>query len=121
MIAIKIDVVKKEIYEINLKPGIKAMYEALEIDTPFTRIKLSEIESLWIDDEGLIRKDPIGAFSIDGYDQVLSGHGLIMGIGPDGESKTTTLRASDVRELITWHSVEELPTPFIGFIQWQQL
>lgn len=113
MIGIKIDVIKKEIYEVELTSDYKEIYAQLECGT-FACIGVKTLaprDTIYIDDEGLLREDPIGAFSIRGYPQVLSGHGLILGTGPEGDSVDYRTPIQVVKELVRFEDLYYLPKP----------
>jgi hypothetical protein len=108
MKVIKIDARKKTITEIELDWGIKALYKELECEM-FTCIELPNGDSLYIDDEGLLLDEPIGAFMLKGFLQPLSGHGLIIGIDDKtGESNDCKYTIEFIKK-----NVEFLPVQFL--------
>jgi len=112
MRAIKIDVVKRQVYEVDVKPGIEEIYKQLECDCFDTVPITPRKEILYVDDNGLLIDKKLGAFSIGTYPYILSGHGLILGLsGPD--SVATKLSLGVVRSLVKWRDVSELPEPKI--------
>lgn len=116
MRAIKIDVVTKTIYEVDLKAKrdgstMESLQQLLDVDC-FTMVSLGEGYALWIDDEGLYREPPLGAFKIKEDWQAFSGHGIITGLnGPATVAATIPIEA--VVELVTFVPNEELPEPRI--------
>lgn len=111
MRAIKINVVDKTVSEIQIQDSFKGMCVALK-SNGYDAVRLSATECLWVDDEGLLKEKPLGAFRIEGYPQALSGHGIIIGLrGP--ANVDTKLDVDVVRELITFVDSEELPEPLI--------
>ena len=114
MRAIKINVVEKTITEISINGNVESMYAALECDT-FTRIAITRNESLWVDDEGLLKDIPLGAFRIEGYDQSLSGHGLIIGLDAGGNNVGSKISIEWLASKITFVGAETLPEPKITF------
>lgn len=111
MKAIKIDVVKKEVTEIEINGDIKSMYEALECDFIEGITLIEREEKLWIDEEGLLRDEPLGAFRMLGYPQVLSGHGLVLGITSSGENRGTWLEVDQIKRLVEFVGLDEIPEP----------
>jgi hypothetical protein len=88
MKAIKIDVIKKDIYEIDVTKGNEDMYLHLNCDTFTLPIILDNEDGLYVDDEALLREpeDQHGAFTFADYpSQYLFGHGLIIGCDNKGE------------------------------------
>ena len=106
---IKIDVIKKEIYEVEIKGDYLRFHEQLDCDT-ITGVRLSKSEYLYVDDEELRRKPLLGAFRIDGYPQALPGHGIIVGLrGPQEVSSRLPLKG--VGDMVQFVDVSELPAP----------
>jgi hypothetical protein len=88
MKAIKIDVIKKDVYEINVNKGNEDMYKHLNCDLFTLPIILDNEDGLYVDDEALLREpeDQHGAFMFADYpSQYLFGHGLITGCDNKGE------------------------------------
>ena len=113
MKAIKIDVINKEIYEIEISDDYKEIYKVLECDL-FTVIKPDTLpvrDVLYIDDEGLLKEKPLGAFSIRGFAQVLSGHGLILGTGYEGASISCFSSLDLIKSLVRFEDTHYLPEP----------
>lgn len=117
MRAIKIDAVKKEIYEVEIRGDNKSMYKELDSEG-VEGVRLSKTERVWIDDVGLHRNPPLGAFQIKWYPQALSGHGLILGLrGP--ENTSTKLTLEEVRDIVQFVDVSELPLPVITTVSFE--
>lgn len=118
MRAIKIDCVKKEIYEIDIKGDNPSMYSALDSDW-VDMVGLSRTEALWVDGEGLRRQPLLGAFRIDGYPQALPGHGLIIGLrGPENTSSKLTIE--EVRKMVQLVDISELPLPVVTITSFEK-
>lgn len=112
MKGIKIDVVKREVYEVDIPKGIDGIYTAIEA-RPFDCIFLNaeRTEVLYVDDEGLLHK-PIGAFHFYLYPTPLSGHGLILGLkGP--KTCSTKYSVEEIRNIVTFVPTDQLPEPSI--------
>lgn len=115
--AILIDVEAKELREIILDRTegneLDAIYKAVKCDC------ICSVESwifqplghvLFVDDEGLLLNNPIGAFQIaDG--QVLSGNGIIVGSDIEGNTVDHYLRINVLRAFVHFKDVQELPEP----------
>lgn len=109
MRAIKIDVLKKEVYEVQIKGDCPSLYKQLDCET-ITGVRISKTEMLYVDDEGLRRRPLLGAFRINGYPQALPGHGVIVGLrGPDEVS--SGLHVEAVRANVQFVDISELPAP----------
>ena len=118
MRAIKIDVRRKEVYEIDIEPGLDAMYTALECDMveavtiarDFYSRSFGGRETLWVDEEGLLH-DPIGAFELNG--RAFSGHGLILRTTEEGESTGTKIALENIQQYTRFIDPGDLPDPEI--------
>lgn len=115
MRAIKIDVVSKTITEIKIKKGLRALYLALDCQTVEV-IGIDDGEDIWVDEEGLLHDEPIGAFTLNGWNHPVSGHGIILGTNSEGESVSTKLKLKDVIDVVRFVSVDDLPEPSFTFI-----
>lgn len=123
MRAIKIDCVKKEIYEIDLphaeKEDYSSMYKELDAEG-YEGVRMSKTEMLWVDEAGLRRKPPIGAFRVEWYPQALPGHGLIIGL--KGEyNAATELTLEEVRAMVRFVDISELPFPVITVTSFEKM
>lgn len=116
MRAIKIDCIKKEIYEVDLphaeKEDYSSMYKELDAEG-YEGVRMSKTEMLWVDEAGLRRKPPIGAFKVEWYPQALPGHGLIIGLGAGGYNTGTKLTVEELKALVQFVDISELPLPVI--------
>lgn len=117
MRAIKIDVINKEIYEVDIPGDNISMNKELDSDG-FDMVRLSSTECLWVDDTGFRREPPLGAFTIGRYPQALPGHGLIIGLrGP--ENASTRLTVEEVKEMVEFVDISELPLPVITLMSFE--
>lgn len=117
MRAIKIDVIKKDIYEVDIQDTVQAMYKELDAQD-YNSVRISKTEMLWVDGEGLLRKPPLGAFMFYPYPNALPGHGLIIGLrGP--ENCDSALTVEEVREVVKFVDVSELPLPVITMMSFK--
>lgn len=114
MRAIKIDVVEKRIYEVEIDGSLKSMQQAVGCST-ITGIRLGPSDYLWIDDEGLLKKEKLGAFKIDYYPDALSGHGLLLGVNRAGENVDTHYSIEEATDDFHFVDISELPEPVITF------
>lgn len=114
--AIKIDVEKREVYEIELEPGLEAMCAA--IGCRGVRGKhLNESNRLWLDDNALWCEPQPDKFLIMGYDQPMAGNGLVCGFNDRGETVSTFLDVSIVLRVVRW-AYDLHIEPDCGFMSW---
>ena len=103
MKCIKIDVVSKTVYEIEIEGGLQSMYDALGLECEMIEKGFylpinsavdskSRIDTCFVDEESLVKGDGYikGAFSFQASKDNLYGpffnNGLIIGCDKDGES-----------------------------------
>jgi hypothetical protein len=107
MLGIKINVKTKtvELIEIekNSLPDIYAQLECTTIDCP---IIFKNNDGLYVDDEGMYA-EPIGCFTVEGYNQVYFGHGLILGTSDEGESEDVKSSLQYITNKITFISADD--------------
>lgn len=90
MRAIKIDVIKHEVYNVDIQMGIDDIYKQLECETFTVPYAHANGDGLYVDDESLVKGPEflIGGFAYKEYPhQPLFGHGLLIGVDEDGNSK----------------------------------
>ena len=118
MRAIKIDVEKKDIYEIDISEDWKEISKVLNcqyFDIVIPSLFGNNGDCLYIDDEGLLLEKPLGAFSITTYPQVLSGNGLILGTKGEGESDNAKIPLDLIKREVSFRFPQELPEPGFKF------
>ena len=127
--AIKIDVVKQEVYPVQISTkNIDDIYNQLACDIFTCPMTLDNNDTLFVDDEGLFI-DPsalLGAFYMDGYpSQPLFGHGLIVGIDDEGETDEVLSTVEEIKKKVTFLNDEsaeyellrlrDIPPTFLSF------
>jgi len=129
--AILIDVENKQIKELelqsessyfNLYKELKCEYITSACGDLFNRLS----HALFVDDEGLLKEEHLGAFCIrigeTGHlyeSQVFSGNGIIVGINDEGESIDHELDLEIIKDIVKWEDVAKLPQPSMTFIPLQ--
>lgn len=121
--AIKIDVEKREVYEIGIEPGedaiCEALYQAIDCRT-FTSVFVKREETLWVDDEALELNPQPDKFIFKGYDTPLAGNGVICGNDDQGRAISSLLEVEEVRERVFWCGSRYVE-PQCGFIPYEDL
>lgn len=107
MKAIKIDVVKQEIYEVEIPKGVnelKSIYKELGVTMIEAGLVLPNNDYVFVDEEGLLKEpeDVIGGFDITGQRQHLLGHGLVMGCGRDGDSCDVKSTVEEIKSRVVF-------------------
>jgi hypothetical protein len=125
--AILIDAENKEVREVTLSTEIgcfnQEMYKELKCE--YITSACSEIfgvinHALFVDDEGLLKTHPIGAFCVSlnprpYTSQTLSGNGILVGIDEEGETISHNLDIDIIRNIIVWEDISNLPEPSFEF------
>lgn len=114
MKAIKIDVIKKEVYEVEITSNIETFYKHLECDC-FCQVgrRLPNGDMLLVDDNGLLISKPVGVFEFGTYPQALSGHGLMVGTSRSGETIPCKSTIEYVKSVVRFITPKSLPKPKI--------
>ena len=110
MKAIVIDVIKEEVREVDIqKNNLDSIYQQLNCSC-FDVVGLSENESLYVDDEGLLKLDENSKFfCIKGGYQPFAGNGLILGLDYNtGESISTQLTLDYVQSIVSFKTIKEI-------------
>lgn len=112
---IKIDVENKSVYETEIrKDNIDDIYEKIGAEF-FTTVQIVEnpngsCELMYVDDEGLLRENKLGAFKI-GNDLKISGNAIICGTTSRGEGMSTKMSVEEVKSIVQFIDISELPVP----------
>lgn len=114
MKAIKIDVVKKEVYEVEITSDIKTFYKHLECGC-FCQVgrRLPNGDMLLVDDNGLLKDTHLGWFTFGTYPQPLTGHGLMVGTSRSGETVPCKSTLEYVKSAVRFIAPKSLPKPKI--------
>lgn len=96
MKAIKIDVEKQRIYEVDFK-DFNDIQKQIGCDCFTTAFDLPNGDVCYVDDEGLF-KENLKYFTFQGAHQPFAGNGLIVGTGREGKSKNAVSMLIEVAE-----------------------
>ncbi len=110
MKAIKIDVIKKEVYEVELTQGsLEDIYKELTCRVFSMPYEHSNKDGLYVDDEGLLTDELIGGFAYRHFPhQPLFGHGLIVGCDEAGESDDVKTTVEEVKKDVVFIPIDFL-------------
>lgn len=96
MQAIKIDPIKQEVSLVEIDGSLESIYKELDCTTFTCPSILDNMDSLYVDDEGLFVSEYKGAFYFNNFPQMLFGNGLLMGSDEEGESVDVKSTLEDV-------------------------
>lgn len=106
MRAIKIDPRTRTVEAVETPAGLDDLYRLIECDI-VEAVKLGKGQMLWVDEEGLMRKEIKPFFAFRGYeDKPLCGVGLILGADEYGDNTDTTLSVPDIYNAVVWLDIE---------------
>ncbi len=102
MKAFLIDPFTKTITEVEHNGDYKQIYQLIGADC-FDCARINEHgDSIFVDDEGLLR-DPVSPmFEHIGYPQALAGKGLVLGCNDEGEAIKPTTTLDELRQHVSW-------------------
>lgn len=111
MKAIKIDVIKQHVEEIDIEDSLNSMYAELDCNTFTAPYSFANNDVLYVDDEGLLKdwENVKGAFFLKEWNvQPLFGHGLIIGTNEEGESVDVSTNIEKIRNQIVFFKKDEV-------------
>lgn len=105
MRGIVINPFEKKVEEINLEGGYENIQKTVGCDM-FTIVRLSDDETLFLDDEGLLKElnknGQEQKFFILGASQPFAGIGLILGMDFEGDSIGTSIPLDVIQSMVKW-------------------
>tara|TARA_R100001377_G_scaffold80732_1_gene59819 strand:- start:40 stop:351 length:312 start_codon:yes stop_codon:yes gene_type:complete len=102
MKAILIDVINKEVREVEHDDTLKSIYKHVDCGT-FDVVRIDNLNSIYIDDEGLFVEDQqFFNYVIDLRVASLAGNGLILGVDDEGDTIEPTLTLEEVKSSVFW-------------------
>jgi hypothetical protein len=108
MQVIKIDSLNKTISYVDIDNTLESIYKHLDCELFTCPIILDNLDTLYIDDEGLLidNDDYKGAFYFNNFGQPLFGYGLIIGTSNNGESVNVLSDIKSIESKVSFISEE---------------
>lgn len=94
----------RKITDIEIEPGLAAMYEALSHEShPVQMVEVVACGQgdIWVDEEGLF-KDSMGWFTLPHHPHPIAGRGLVLGHDGEGNSTDTPFDAATVSQIVSF-------------------
>lgn len=92
----------RTVTENQYRGDYRELYDLIGCDC-FTTVTVNrEHDSIFVDDEGLIRNKPQEFFAWKGYEHPLAGIGVILGCDEEGESVEPVMTLDQVRSSVAW-------------------
>lgn len=67
----------------------------------FTTVYIDDVDSIYVDDEGLYVEDQ-KFFKLQGYGQPLAGRGLVLGTDEEGDSTDCVSTLEQIQDMVEW-------------------
>ena len=99
------------IKEVEYTGDYREIYSLIECTT-FDCVRLTEIDDMYIDDEGLLINDQ-RYFSINGNNY--AGKALLLSHDDEGETKATNSTLQEAKDMIQWLPEGHKETPYMEF------
>ena len=121
MKAILIDVKTQEIKEVEYDNTLQNIYDLIDCRA-FDLVRLNEVDgifdSIFVDDEGLLKDNLYFEYSDSGRVFQLAGSGLILGVDDEGNSIPPTLTVEDVKGKVNFLPEGFKVEPYMEFRAW---
>lgn len=111
MKGILIDVYNENVRQVEVddREVLKSMYKHINCQL-VDRVSINSHDDIWVDDEGLLcLTEESKFFTYKGYNGVLSGNGLILGVNHrNGESVDPCITVDEVRAKVKFHTMRSV-------------
>lgn len=114
MRALKIDAEKRLITEIDIPEGQLLERAYAEIGCDMIEVAFNfaagndSYDSVYVDEEGLLKDDPPYWFTIKGAHQPFAGNGVVAGVDPDGETVAARITIEQLQSKVRFWTLGEI-------------
>ena len=117
MKAILINVKTQEVKEVEHDNTLQNIYDLIDCRA-FDLVRIDDVNSIFVDDEGILKDNLY--FEYSGSENVfkLAGNGLILGVDDEGNSISPTLTVEDVKGKVNFLSEGFKVEPHMEFRAW---
>ena len=117
MKAILIDVKTQEIKEVEYDNTLQNIYDLIDCRA-FDLVRIDDVNSIFVDDEGILKDNLY--FEYSGSENVfkLAGNGLILGVDDEGNSISPTLTVEDVEGKVNFLPEGFKVEPYMEVTSW---
>ena len=117
MKAILIGVYAEEIIEVEYDGTLQNIYDLIGCKT-FDVVRIDNVNSIFVDDEGILKDNLY--FEYSGSENVfkLAGNGLILGVNDEGNSISPTLTVEDVKNKVNFLPEGFKIEPYVRITAW---
>ncbi len=117
MKAILIDVYNKDIKKVEYDGTLDFIYFNLACRT-FDVVRIDDVNSIFVDDEGILKDNLYFEYSASGRVFQLAGSGLVLGVDNEGNSISPTLTVEDVKGKVSFLPEGFKIDPYIRVTSW---
>ena len=96
MKAILIDVKTQEIKEVEHDDTLQNIYDLIDCRA-FDLVRIDDVNSIFVDDEGILKDNLYFEYSVSDRVFQLAGNGLVLGVDDEGNSTSPTLTIENVK------------------------
>ena len=115
--AILIDVKNQEVKEVEHDNTLQNIYDLLVCRT-FDVVRIDDVNSIFVDDEGILKDNLYFQYSGSNGIFQLAGNGLLLGIDDEGNSISPTLTVEDVKDKVRFLSEGFKVEPYMEMTSW---
>jgi hypothetical protein len=101
MKAILIDVKARQVREVEIENDLDSIYQAMGVDMIEVATRLPNGDTIFVDEEGLIKGDIKGWFDV-GAHQPFAGNGLVVGTSRGGDTVACKSTVDDILKLTSF-------------------
>ena len=117
MKAILIDVKTQEIKEVEHDNTLQNIYDLIDCRA-FDLVRIDDVNSIFVDDEGLLKANLYFEYSGGSRVFQLAGNGLVLGVDDEGNSISPTLTVEDVEGKVNFLPEGFKVEPYMEVTAW---
>ena len=117
MKAILIDVKTQEIKEVEHDDTLQNIYDLINCRA-FDLVRIDDVNSIFVDDEGILKDNLYFEYSVSGRVFQLAGNGLVLGVDDKGNSISATLTVEDVEGKVNFLPEGFKVEPYMEVTSW---
>ena len=117
MKAILIDVKTQEIKEVEHDNTLQNIYDLIDCRA-FDLVRIDDVNSIFVDDEGILKDNLYFEYSGSNGSFQLAGNGLVLGVDDEGNSISPTLTVEDVKGKVNFLPEGFKVEPYMEFRAW---
>ena len=115
--AILIDVKNQEVKEVEHDNTLQNIYDLIDCRV-FDSVRIDNVNSIFVDDEGILKDNLYFQYSGSNGIFQLAGNGLLLGIDDEGNSISPTLTVEDVKDKVRFLSEGFKVEPYMEMTSW---